>query len=118
MAIKPWPPVLKRLKDKYHRARDPVITHEAKAWVVNLACTKPKDHGYAAEIWSLSRLATHTRNHAPAAGHACLRHAAKATMFRILNAQPLKPHTVRYYLEKRDEAFEKKNSYTYVYDNE
>jgi transposase len=96
------------LKDKYHRARDPVITQEAKAWVVNLACSKPKDHGYAAEIWSLSLLAKHTRSQAPTAGHECLRHAAKATIFRILNAHPLQPHKVRYYLEKRDEAFEKK----------
>jgi transposase len=96
------------LKDKYHRPKDPVITEEAKAWVVNLACTKPKDHGYAAEIWSLSGLAKHTRKHAPAAGHGCLKHAAKATIFRILKSQPLKPHKVRYYLEKRDEQFDKK----------
>jgi len=38
------------LKDKYHRPKNPIITEEAKAWVVNLACTKPKDHGYADEI--------------------------------------------------------------------
>ena len=24
----------------------------AKAWVVHLACTKPKDLGYAAELWT------------------------------------------------------------------
>ena len=38
------------LKDKYHRSREPSITAEAKLWVVNLACTKPTDHGYAAEM--------------------------------------------------------------------
>ena len=38
------------LKDKYHRPKEPVITEEAKVWVINLACTKPKDHGYAAEV--------------------------------------------------------------------
>ena len=37
------------LHDQYHRPKEPVITEEAKAWVVNLACSKPKDHGYAAE---------------------------------------------------------------------
>ena len=96
------------LKDKYHRPKDPVITEEAKAWVVNLACTKPKDHGYAAETWTLSHLAKHIRKHAPAAGYECLNRAVKATIHRILKAQPLQPHKLRYYLEKRDEAFDKK----------
>ena len=96
------------LKDKYHRPKDPIITEEAKAWVVSLACTKPKDHGYAAEVWTLSALAKHTRKHAPVGGHDCLKRAAKATIQRILKSQPLQPHKVRYYLERRDEAFEHK----------
>jgi transposase len=96
------------LKDKYHRPKEPVITEEAKAWVVNLACTKPKDHGYAAEIWTLAHLAKHVRKHASSAGHECLKRAVKATMHRILKSQELQPHKVRYYLEKRDEEFEKK----------
>jgi len=96
------------LKDKYHRPKDPMITPEAKAWVVNLACTKPKDHGYAAETWTLSQLAKHTRKHAPSAGHECLKRAAKATNHRILKSQALQPHKIRYYLEKRDDQFEKK----------
>lgn len=96
------------LKDKYHRAKEPLITEEAKTWVVNLACTKPKDHGYAAEAWTLSSLAKHTRKHAPAAGHDCLKRAAKATIQRILKSQPLQPHKIRYYLQRRDEEFENK----------
>lgn len=96
------------LKDKYHRPKEPVITEEAKTWVVNLACTKPKDHGYAAEIWTLAHLAKHVRTHASSAGHECLKRAVKATMHRILKSQELQPHKVRYYLEKRDEEFERK----------
>jgi len=96
------------LKDRYHRPREPSITEEAKAWVVNLACTKPKDHGYAAEIWTLSHLAKHARKYGPDVGHECLKRAAKATIFRILKSQPLQPHKVRYYLERRDEEFDKK----------
>ena len=42
------------LKDAYHRPHAPEMTEEAKAWVVSLACTKPKDHGRAAEVWSIS----------------------------------------------------------------
>lgn len=38
------------LKDAYPRPRKPEITDEAKAWVVHIACTKPKDHGLAAEL--------------------------------------------------------------------
>jgi len=52
------------LKDKYHKPKEPLITEEAKAWVVNLACTKPKDHGYAAEMWTLAHLAKHTHTDA------------------------------------------------------
>jgi len=96
------------LKDKYHKPKEPIITEEAKAWVVNLACTKPKDHGYAAEMWTLAHLAKHTRKHAPMAGYECLKRAAKATIYRILNSRTLRPHKVQYYLEKRDEEFDKK----------
>ncbi|MDI6736006.1 MAG: IS630 family transposase, partial [bacterium] len=40
------------LKDTYHRPYGPIITEEAKSWVISLACTKPKDLGYAAEFWT------------------------------------------------------------------
>ena len=38
------------LKDKYHRPYAPEITEAAKAWVIDLACRKPKDLGFAAEL--------------------------------------------------------------------
>jgi transposase len=94
------------LKDAYHRARPPVITEEARAWVIHLACSKPKDLGYAAELWTRSLLAQHVRREAMQAGHPSLSRAAKATVQRILAEQPLHPERVRYYLEKRDPAFE------------
>ena len=96
------------LKDHYHRPFDPIITVEAKAWVVNLACTKPKDHGLAAELWTLQELAKFARKHAPEAGHQCLSKAAKATIWRILAADEIKPHKIEYYLERRDPDFEQK----------
>lgn len=96
------------LKDKYHRPKEPVITGEAKAWVINLACQKPKDLGYAAEIWTRKTLAEHARKYGPEAGHECLKHAAKATIQRILNEHPIHPHKLAYYLERRDPEFEKK----------
>ena len=73
------------LKNAYHRPRAPVITEEARAWVVHLACSKPKDLGYAAELWTRSLLAQHVRREAVKAGHSSLSRAAKATVQRILS---------------------------------
>ncbi len=96
------------VQDQYHTPKSPVITAEAKAWVIHIACTKPTEYGYAAEIWSHQKLAEHARKYAPAAGHECLERAAKATVQRILKEHSLQPHKVKYYLEKRDPEFEKK----------
>lgn len=95
------------LKDTPHGSQ-PKLTEEAKAWVVHVACTKPKDFGYAAEVWSRHALAQHVRQHAVAQGHACLVRASKATVHRILAAQSLRPHKVTYYLERRDPDFDRK----------
>jgi transposase len=94
------------LKDNYHRPKEPVIGDGAKAWVVHVACSKPKDMGYAAEVWSRQALARHIREHAVEAGFPALSRAAKATVHRILAEQPLHPEKVKYYLERRDPDFE------------
>lgn len=96
------------LKDAYHRPHAPVITAEARAWVIHLACSKPKELGYASELWTRSLLAQHVRREALRAGHPSLGRAVKATVQRILAGQLLHPERVRYYLEKRDPAFEVK----------
>src|SRR5487761_2704660 len=96
------------LKDAYHRPRPPGITEEARAWVVHLACAKPKELGYAAELWTRRTLAEHIRKVAEPSGHPGLVHAGKATVQRILDEQELKPHKIRYYLERRDPDFEAK----------
>ena len=98
----------KALKDLYHRPKEPTITMEAKAWLVNIACSKPKDFGMAAELWTQKELASYARKHATEAGHPSLNRAGKATVNRILKNQTLQPHKVKYYLEKRDPAFESK----------
>lgn len=96
------------LKDRYHRPFEPTIDEAAKMWVVNLACTKPKDHGLASELWTYSELAKYAREHAPSAGHESLAKAAKATIWRILSANEIRPHKITYYLERRDPDFERK----------
>jgi transposase len=94
------------LKDRFHRPKEPVIGPDAKAWVVHLAGTKPKDLGYGSELWTRQALADHVRRRARAAGHPSLVLAAKATVQRILTEQHLQPHKVKYYLERRDPEFE------------
>ena len=96
------------LKDAYHRPYEPEITGEAKAWVVSVACTKPKDVGLAAELWSISALARYVREQAEQAGFPRLAGAGKSTVWRILNENQLKPHKISYYLEKRDPHFDRK----------
>lgn len=96
------------LKDAYHRPHEPEISDEAKAWVVSIACTKPKDHGLAAELWSIFGLARFVSEHAEAAGFPRLAHAGKSTVWRILDGNDIKPHKIRYYLERRDPDFDRK----------
>ena len=96
------------LKDAYHRPHEPEITDEAKAWVVSIACTKPKDHGLAAELWSISALARFVCKGAETAGHPRLAQAGKSTVWRILNEHDIKPHKIRYYLERRAPEFDRK----------
>ena len=95
------------LKNSYHRPKEPAIGDDAKAWVVHLACSKPKDLGYAAEVWSRQALARHVREHAMQAGFPALSRAAKSTVHRILAEQPLHPEKVKYYQERRDPDFER-----------
>jgi hypothetical protein len=86
----------------------PEITADARAWLVSLACQKAKDLGYPHELWTTRLLARHTREHAVAAGHPCLAGVVQGTVCKILARDGVKPHKVRYYLERRDAAFETK----------
>jgi len=96
------------LRDAYHRPHEPEISDEARAWVVSIACTKPAEHGLAAELWSISGLARFVSEHAEAAGFPRLAHAGKSTVWRILDEVDIKPHKIRYYLERRDPDFDRK----------
>jgi transposase len=96
------------LDDRPRPGRVPTITAEAKAWVVNLACRKAKELGYPHELWTTRLLARHAREHGPREGHGCLRKLAQGTLCKILNEQEIKPHKVRYYLERRDPEFKAK----------
>jgi transposase len=99
---------MEALDDRPRPGREPTITAEAKAWFVSLACRKAKELGYPYELWTTRLLARHAREHGPAEGHACLGQLAQGTVCKILDAQEVKPHKVRYYLERRDPEFKEK----------
>jgi transposase len=100
--------VIEALDDRQRAGRDPIITAEAKTWLVALACRKAKEFGYPHELWTTRLLAKHARDHGPAAGRPSLAKLAQGTVCKILADQEVKPHKVRYYLEKRDPEFEPK----------
>src|SRR6266852_5186904 len=99
---------LAAIEDRPRPGKEPVITPEAKAWLVSLACDKAKEHGYPHELWTTRLLARHAREHGPAAGHECLAHLVQGTVCKLLGQEEIKPHKVRYYLENRDAEFEQK----------
>ena len=95
------------LKDRYHSPKGPEILPDAKAWAVSVACRQPKALGLAAELWTLSALAAYLRREAEAAGFPRLSRVSKTSVWRILREHDLKPHRVRYYLERRDPEFDR-----------
>jgi transposase len=99
---------LAALDDRPRPGKEPTITPEAKAWLVSLACEKAKEHGYPHELWTTRLLARHARDNAPAAGHESLANLVQGTVCKILAQEEVKPHKVRYYLERRDAEFEQK----------
>jgi transposase len=96
------------LSDLPGRGRRRSITDEDKTWVVDVACQKPKDLGYAQELWTTRLLAKHIRKHCLADGHPQLQKLGRGTVSKILSAHPVKPHKIQYYLERRDPAFKSK----------
>ena len=101
---------LKAIDDLPRSGRKPDITEAARTWLIGEACAKPKDRGYPHELWTLRLLAAHARSHGCGVGHGCLAELAASTVHDILNRRPVKPHKVRYYLERRDPAFDERKA--------
>ena len=84
------------------------IPDDAIAWVLHCACQKPKDLGYSYELWTYAVLQNHVRKHCLAAGHPSLRELSRSKLHRILTQGEVRPHKIRYYVERRDPEFERK----------
>lgn len=96
------------LIDDSGRGRKAVLTDDDKTYVRNLACQKPKEIGYAQELWTVRSLQNHIRKSCVDAGYPNLSSIAASTVNMILNVADIKPHKIRYYLEKRDPEFDRK----------
>ncbi len=80
----------------------------AKVWVQNCACQKPKDLGYSYELWTYKLLTAHIRGHCIEAGHPALQKLSRSKLHKILHEGELRPHKIRYYVERRGPALESK----------
>ncbi len=108
--------VLTALDDLPGRGKKPKITPEARAWLLSLACQKPTELGYSQELWTTRLLAEHARRYGESAGHPSLRRIGRGTVSKVLARARVKPHKVRYYVERRDAEFEAKMAQVlYVY---
>lgn len=96
------------LSDAPARGRNAEITDEEKAWIINIACQKPIDFGYAAETWTYAKLTSHINKTAEEAGYTRLSTIHKSTVNTILAEADIKPHKITYYCENRDPDFDSK----------
>lgn len=96
------------LNDSARSGRPNSICDDEKAWITNIACTKPKDIGYAAELWTYRRLQKYLRKHCADAGYPGLSKISPNTVRTILENNEIKPNKITYYLERKDPDFESK----------
>lgn len=90
------------------RGRKEEITGEAKTWLISVACTQPKDFGYAAETWTTKALTQHINKTAAKEGFERLATITESGIYRILDKSKIKPFRIQYYCERRDPDFEEK----------
>lgn len=96
------------LFDAPGRGRNAEITDDEKAWIINIACQKPVDLGYSAEVWTRALLTKHINRFAEEAGHTRLSTISRSKVRTILEEAEIKPNKITYYCENRDPDFEKK----------
>jgi len=96
------------LIDKSRSGRPQDISAESRAYVISLACMKPKDLGYPHEIWTQRLLAKYIQENSIKEGHPDLSKINQGTVSKILNASNIKPHKISSYIAKVDPEFDKK----------
>lgn len=96
------------LFDEERSGRPPEITDDAKSWIISIACQKPCELGYAAELWTLSALHKHIQIYVEQAGYPRLKTVTKPWLQKYLKRMYIKPFKIKYYPERKDPDFENK----------
>lgn len=96
------------LFDAPGRGRNAEITDDEKVWIINIACQKPVDLGYSAEVWTRALLTKHVNKFAEEAGHTRLSTISQSKVRTILEEADIKPNKITYYCENRDPEFDQK----------
>ena len=96
------------LFDAPGRGRNAEITDDEKARIINIACQKPVDLGYSAEVWTRALLTKHINKFAEEAGHTRLSTISQSKVRTILEEADIKPNKIKYYCENRDPNFDQK----------
>jgi len=94
------------LKDLPRKGRNRKISDAARVWLIDIACHKPREYGYASELWTNETLRQHIITNCEEAGYPELSKISGGTISKILNASNIKPHKIKGYIKKRDPHFE------------
>ncbi|NOR47073.1 MAG: IS630 family transposase [Methanosarcinaceae archaeon] len=97
------------INDLPRSGKPPTITGEARAWIISIACMKPKDVGYPHELWTHKLLAKHIQKNCMALGFPEASKISSGTISKILGASNIKPHKISSYIRQVDPDFDSKS---------
>ena len=96
------------MSDADRSGKPNLITDEEKVWITSIACTKPKELGLAAELWTYRQLRNYIRDNCEEAGYPGLSKIVHTTVRSILESNEIRPNKLNYYLVKKDPEFQAK----------
>lgn len=96
------------MNDSERSGKPNILSDDEKAWITNIACIKPKELGYAEELWTYRALQKHIQKKCESAGYSGLTKISHNTVRSILENNDIKPNKMTYYLVRKDPDFESK----------
>ncbi len=97
------------IDDLPRSGKPPEIKGETRAWIISIACKKPKDFGYPHELWTQKLLAEYIRKESIAMGYPEVSKISPGTISKILGASNIKPHKISSYIHQVDPDFDAKS---------